>query len=37
MVGDFNYPLFQSRLQRHVGMFGYDVARSGTSTYRRIA
>jgi hypothetical protein len=35
MVGDFNYPLFQSRLQRHVGMFGYDVARSGTSTYRR--
>lgn len=35
LVGDFNYPLFQSRLQRHVGMFGYDVARSGTSTYRR--
>lgn len=35
MVGDFNYPLFQAGLERHVGMFGYDVVRSGTSTYHR--
>jgi endonuclease/exonuclease/phosphatase (EEP) superfamily protein YafD len=35
LAGDFNYPLFQARLERHVGTFGYDVSRSDTSTYRR--
>jgi len=34
MVGDFNYPLFQSGLAKHVGSFGYDLSRSDTSTYR---
>lgn len=35
MVGDFNYPVFQAGLARHVGAYGYDVSRSGTDTYRR--
>ncbi|AGP31182.1 endonuclease/exonuclease/phosphatase family protein [Corynebacterium terpenotabidum] len=35
MVGDFNYPVFQEGLARHVGSYGYHVARSASSTYRR--
>ncbi|WP_297004067.1 endonuclease/exonuclease/phosphatase family protein [uncultured Corynebacterium sp.] len=34
MVGDFNYPVFQAGLARHVGSYGYSLSRSDTSTYR---
>jgi endonuclease/exonuclease/phosphatase family metal-dependent hydrolase len=35
MVGDFNYPLFQGGLRRHVGAHGFDMARSEGATYSR--
>ncbi|MEY8564979.1 endonuclease/exonuclease/phosphatase family protein [Corynebacteriaceae bacterium 7-707] len=35
MVGDFNYPLFQSGLRRHVDSHGFDMARSDGATYSR--
>lgn len=35
VVGDFNYPVFQAGLARHVVPYGYNVSRSGTATYRR--
>lgn len=34
MVGDFNYPVFQAGLARHVGSYGYDLSSSDTFTYR---
>lgn len=35
MVGDFNYPLFQSGLRRHVDAHGFEMARSAGATYSR--
>lgn len=35
MVGDFNYPLFQERLRRHLDPFGYRLTRGQESTYSR--
>lgn len=35
MVGDYNYPVFQRRLGRHVREDGYDLSRSDKSTYLR--
>lgn len=35
MVGDFNYPLFQDRLRRHLVPFGYRLTRGAESTYSR--
>ena len=35
MVGDYNYPVFQSRLDRHVRESGYDLTLSDRRTYTR--
>lgn len=35
MVGDFNYPVFQSRLGRHITGEGYDLSFSDKRTYTR--
>ena len=35
MVGDFNYPVFQSRLDRHVSGEGYELSLSDKRTYTR--
>ncbi|WP_420100102.1 endonuclease/exonuclease/phosphatase family protein [Corynebacterium sp.] len=35
MIGDFNYPLFQNRLRRHVDACGFNLARSAGATYSR--
>lgn len=35
MVGDFNYPVFQNRLDRHVTDEGYDLSLSDRRTYTR--
>ncbi len=35
MVGDFNYPVFQSRLDRHVTGEGYELSLSDKRTYTR--
>lgn len=35
MVGDFNYPVFQDRLDRHVTDEGYDLTLSDKRTYTR--
>jgi len=35
MVGDFNYPVFQRRLDRHMRAAGYELNRSDRHTYRR--
>lgn len=35
MVGDYNYPVFQSRLDRHVSGEGYDLTLSDKRTYTR--
>ena len=35
MVGDFNYPVFQDRLGRHVTNEGYDLSFSDKRTYTR--
>lgn len=35
MVGDFNYPVFQSRLDRHVSGEGYELSFSDKRTYTR--
>ena len=35
MVGDFNYPIFQSRLDRHVSGEGYELSLSDKRTYTR--
>lgn len=35
MVGDYNYPVFQSRLDRHVTGEGYDLSFSDRRTYSR--
>ena len=33
MVGDFNYPVFQSRLDRHISGEGYELSLSDKRTY----
>lgn len=35
MVGDYNYPVFQSRLDRHMREAGYDLTLSDRRTYTR--
>lgn len=35
MVGDYNYPVFQNRLDRHVTGEGYDLSLSDKRTYTR--
>jgi endonuclease/exonuclease/phosphatase family metal-dependent hydrolase len=35
MVGDYNYPVFQAKLDRHVGEAGYDLSFSDRRTYTR--
>ena len=35
MVGDYNYPVFQSRLDRHVSGEGYELTLSDKRTYTR--
>ncbi len=35
MVGDYNYPMFQSRLDRHMRDSGYDLSLSDRRTYLR--
>ncbi|CAG7617682.1 endonuclease/exonuclease/phosphatase family protein [Leucobacter soli] len=35
MVGDYNYPVFQARLDRHVREAGYDLTLSDRRTYTR--
>lgn len=35
MVGDFNYPVFQSRLDRHISGEGYELSLSDKRTYTR--
>ena len=35
MVGDYNYPYFKDKLNRHVTESGYDLTLSDTSTYTR--
>jgi len=35
MVGDFNYPVFQQKLDRHMSEVGYRLSRSDRHTYNR--
>lgn len=35
MAGDFNYPLFQAGLKKHVGTHGFEMNRSDRGTYSR--
>ena len=35
MVGDYNYPVFQARLDRHLGQEGYELSFSDRRTYTR--
>lgn len=35
MAGDFNYPLFQTGLKRHIGTHGFEMSRSMKGTYSR--
>jgi endonuclease/exonuclease/phosphatase family metal-dependent hydrolase len=35
MVGDYNYPLFQKGLGKHIGKTGYDLSLSDRRTYTR--
>lgn len=35
MVGDFNYPVFQSKLDRHISGEGYELSLSDKRTYTR--
>lgn len=35
MVGDYNYPVFQDRLDRHVSAEGYELSLSDKRTYKR--
>ena len=37
MVGDFNYPVFQSRLDRHVSGEGYELSLSDKRTYTPVS